>query len=1093
MPLRSDLDSVLVLGAGPIVIGQACEFDYSGTQACRALREEGLRVVLVNSNPASIMTDPEIADRTYVEPLHPDYVAAILERERPTAILPTVGGQTALNLALQLHEAQILDRYGVQLIGAGIDAIRRAESRELFDATMRRAGLLPARGGMARSLRDAEAILAETGLPAIVRPSFTLGGAGGGTAATHAAFRHLVEGGLLESPTHEVRIEECLVGWKEFELEVIRDRADNVIIVCSIENLDPMGVHTGDSITVAPAMTLSDREYQAMRDQALRCIRAIGVETGGSNVQFAVHPETGDLRIIEMNPRVSRSSALASKATGFPIARVATKLALGYTLDEIPNDITGASCAAFEPSLDYVVVKIPRWDFEKFRGASDVLGVQMRSVGEAMAIGRTFREALQKGFRSLEVGHAGLDTAGDGPLRLGEPHARRLQDVAEALEQRGLSVADVGRDTGIDPWFLHELGTLGLLREDLRAAGDWVRRGGRGELDPGERDELRALLERAKRDGFSDVQVARLAGCPPATVRALRASFGLRPVYKVVDTCAGEFAARTPYYYGTYDQENESVRGTTPRVVVLGGGPNRIGQGIEFDYCCVQAVQAARARGYEAIMINCNPETVSTDYDVASKLYFEPLDLESVLDVLEHEQPEGVLVQFGGQTPLRLSRALVEAGFRILGTSADDIDVAEDRRRFAALLDDLGIPRPEYGSVLRAAEALAVARRIGFPVLVRPSYVLGGRAMEIVYDEGALGAFVERALAAMPDAPVLIDRFLEDAWEFDVDALSDGEETWIAGIMQHVEEAGVHSGDSECMLPPYQLPPGVESQLQDATRRIARALHVRGLLNMQFALLDGTVYVIEANPRASRTVPFVSKATGLPLARLATDLALGARLGDLGLPPEGAMHGHAVKKPVFPFNKFPDASLYLGPEMRSTGEVMAWAPSVGQATAKAWIAAGSRLPQAGFAYISLNDRDKRRADEIGRAFADLGFDLLATRGTAAALAAAGLPVRALNKVNEGKPDIVDEIAAGNVQLIVNTPLGRASRFDENAVGRAALRYGVPMITTLSGAHAFARAIRSQREGALHVLSLQERLTAWGRGAVAAPQPTAGTA
>jgi carbamoyl-phosphate synthase large subunit len=1087
MPRRKDLDSVLVLGAGPIVIGQACEFDYSGTQACRALREEGVRVILVNSNPASIMTDPEIADRTYVEPLHPDYVAAILERERPQAILPTVGGQTALNLALALHEARILERYDVELIGAGIDAIRRAESRELFDATMRRAGLLPARGGMARSLRDAEAILEEVGLPVIVRPSFTLGGSGGGTATTHPAFQALVQDALRQSPVGEVRVEECLVGWKEFELEVIRDRNDNGIIVCSIENLDPMGVHTGDSITVAPAMTLSDREYQAMRDQALRCIRAIGVETGGSNVQFAVHPETGDMRIIEMNPRVSRSSALASKATGFPIARVAAKLALGYTLDEIPNDITGTSCAAFEPSIDYVVVKIPRWDFEKFRGAADVLGVQMRSVGEAMAIGRSFREALQKGLRSLEIGLQGLDPSGPGTLRLAVPHSRRLQHVTAALEERGRSVADVAGETGIDPWFLNELQAIGATRAALRDAAALVARAVAGGLTAEERAALRALLERAKRDGFGDTQIARLCGVAVGAVRDLRQAFELRPVYKLVDTCAGEFAARTPYYYGTYDQENESQRSDARRVVVLGGGPNRIGQGIEFDYCCVQAVQAARARGCEAIMINCNPETVSTDYDVASKLYFEPLDLEAVLDVLDHERPEGVLVQFGGQTPLKLARALVQAGHTILGTSAGDIDLAEDRARFASLLDQLGIPRPEYGSLRQVSEALEVGRRIGFPVLVRPSYVLGGRAMHIVYDEETLEAVVEQALAAMPEAPVLIDRFLEDAYEFDVDALSDGEDTYIAGIMQHIEEAGVHSGDSECLMPPYQITPEVERQLVDATRRIARALRVRGLLNMQFALLDGTVYVIEANPRASRTVPFVSKATGLPLARLATDLALGARLADLALPPEGAMRGHAAKKPVFPFNKFPDASVYLGPEMRSTGEVMSWAPSLGQATAKAWIAAGSSLPQSGNAYLSLNDRDKRRAVEIGRAFHELGFQLLATRGTAAALAAGGLQARVINKVKEGEPDIADEIAAGHVQLIVNTPLGRTSRFDENAVGRAALRYAVPMITTLSGALALARAIGAQRDGSLHVLSLQERLAAWGRPAAPATE------
>jgi len=741
-----------------------------------------------------------------------------------------------------------------------------------------------------------------------------------------------------------------------------------------------------------------------------------------------------------------------------------------------------------------VVVKIPRWDFDKFRGASDVLGVQMRSVGEAMAIGRTFREALQKGFRSLETGLHGLDPAGGAELRLAEPHAGRLQEVAEALENRAATVEDVARATGIDPWFLSEIDAIGATRAALRDAAGLLQRATAGAATPGEEAAVGELLRRAKRDGFSDVQIAAAGGCSAAAVRTWRTAHDLRPVYKVVDTCAGEFAARTPYYYGTYELENESQRSPARRVVVLGSGPNRIGQGIEFDYCCVQAVHAARARGYDAIMLNCNPETVSTDYDVASKLYFEPLDMESVLDVLEHEQPAGVLVQFGGQTPLKLARGLAAAGFRILGTSAEDIDLAEDRSRFAALLDTLGIPRPEYGHVLHAGEAQRVAGQIGFPVLVRPSYVLGGRAMEIVYDEARLEVFVERALAAMPGAPVLIDRFLEDAFEFDVDALADGEEVYVAGIMQHIEEAGVHSGDSECLLPPYQITPEVERQLVDSTRRIARALQVRGLLNMQFALLDGVVYVIEANPRASRTVPFVSKATGLPLARLATDLALGARLADLGLPAEGLTRGHAVKKPVFPFNKFPDASIYLGPEMRSTGEVMAWAPTLGLATAKAWIAAGCPLPQRGNAYISLNDRDKRRAGEIGSAFAALGFELMATRGPAAALAAAGLAARPIHKVREGTPDIADEIAAGAVQLIVNTPLGRTSRYDEHAVGRAALRYGVPMITTLSGAHALARAIRTQRDGELHVLSLQERLPALAAAAppaVPAPEPSRG--
>ncbi len=1077
MPRREDLRAVLVLGSGPIVIGQACEFDYSGTQACRALREEGVRVILVNSNPASIMTDPEVADATYLEPLHPDYIAAILERERPQALLPTVGGQTALNLALLLQRTGILQRFGVELIGAGAEAIDRAESRERFDSCMRAAGLVSTRGGQARSATAARALAKTLGFPLIVRPSFTLGGAGGGTADNLEAFEDLVDNALRESPLGEVRVEECLVGWKEFELEVVRDARDNAIVVCSIENFDPMGVHTGDSITVAPAMTLSDREYQQMRDWALRCIRAIGVETGGSNVQFAVHPQSGDMRIIEMNPRVSRSSALASKATGFPIARVATKLAIGYTLDEIPNDITGLSCAAFEPALDYVVVKVPRWDFEKFQGQRDVLGVQMRSVGEAMAIGRTFREALQKGCRSLERGWLGLDPAPVAELRLSEPHPNRLQEIATAFERDDLSIEAVAAATGVDPWFLHEIRAIGILRHELRQAAADARAVAAGG---GAADGIRALLRRAKRDGFGDEQIAQAWDLSAAAVRQLRQSLALEPVYKVVDTCAGEFAASTPYYYSTWEDENESRRSASPRVVVLGSGPNRIGQGIEFDYCCVQAVQAVRARGYDAIMINCNPETVSTDFDVASKLYFEPLNLESILDILQLEAPEGVLVQFGGQTPLKLAQPLHAAGVRILGTSPESIDIAEDRGRFAALLEELGIRSPAWGMAANVDEAVAIARRIGFPVLVRPSYVLGGRGMRIVYDESAFVGFVDRALEAMPGAPVLVDRFLEDAFEFDVDALADGDSAYIAGIMQHIEEAGVHSGDSECLLPPFVLEGELRQALESTTRRIADALQVRGLLNMQFAVLDGVLYVLEANPRASRTVPFVSKTIGVSLARMATEVALGARLADLDLPPEGVLQGFAVKKPVFPFRKFPDANVYLGPEMRSTGEVMGWAPELGQATLKAWIAAGERLPLCGTAYISVNERDKRRAPEVGRAFRELGFDLLATGGTAATLTAAGIPARTVFKVREGKPDIRDEIQAGHVDLIVNTPLGKTSRFDENAVGRTAVAHGIPMVTTLSGALALARAIRALREENIHVRSLQDRLQSWGR-------------
>ncbi len=1065
MGKRDDIRSILVIGSGPIVIGQACEFDYSGTQAVRALKREGYRVVLVNSNPATIMTDPAIADATYIEPLTVDFLERIIDRERPDAILPTVGGQTAINLALALAEKGILEKRGVQLIGANERAMRLAEDRDLFKKAMLEIGAEVPRSERVRSLEEAEAALKEIGLPVVIRPSFTLGGSGGGAAKTHAEFRKIVANGLRESPTHEVLIEESVEGWKEFELEVMRDTADNVIIVCSIENFDAMGVHTGDSITVAPQMTLSDRQYQAMRDEAKAVIRKVGVDTGGSNIQFAVDPKTGRRVVIEMNPRVSRSSALASKATGFPIAKIAALLAVGYHLDEIPNDITKKTPASFEPSLDYVVVKIPRWTFEKFPRADNRLTIQMKSVGEAMAIGRTFPEALGKAIRSLEIGADGLDD-GRGELpreellaKLEEPTAERLFHLRRAF-LAGLSVDDVARHTRIDPWFLD--GVRRMVETEEGFAGR--------SLGSVSREELRD----AKRLGLSDRALARKLGCDEAAVRGRRKELGLVPVYKTIDTCAAEFEAETPYFYSTYEDENESIRTGRRKVAILGGGPNRIGQGIEFDYCCVHACYALSEAGFETIMINCNPETVSTDYDTSDRLYFEPLTFEDVSAVLDNERPDGVLVQFGGQTPLKLARSLEAAGYPIWGTSPESIDLAEDRGRFGRLLGELGLAAPPHAEARTEAEALDAARRIGYPLVVRPSYVLGGRAMAVVFDAGRLAAYMRTAVASSPEHPVLIDRFLDDAVELDVDALCDGKSTWIGGVQQHIEEAGIHSGDSFSVLPPWQIPPALLDEIRKATRRLAEGLSVRGLVNIQFAIQHGKLYVLEVNPRASRTVPFVSKAIGVPMARAAALLTIPDRsLASLGLPPERDPVDFFIKAPVFPFRKFPGEDVLLGPEMKSTGEVMGISPRFGDAFAKACEAAGTRLPLQGRAFLTVNPYDKPAVIPIGRELADLGFALCATEGTGDALKEAGVDAERVFKVNEGSPNAVDRMEAGEIQLVVNTPLGGESRFDEAAIRAAALRLSIPCLTTLSAATAAVEGIRSRQEEATGVAPLQE--------------------
>jgi carbamoyl-phosphate synthase large subunit len=1069
MPRRSDLRRILLVGSGPIVIGQGAEFDYSGTQAVKALKEEGYAVVLVNSNPATIMTDPELADRTYIEPVTPEWVARVIARERPDALLPTMGGQTALNVAMALVRDGTLERYGVELIGANARAIEMAEDRAAFSAAMQRIGLATPVGRTVASAAEALDAAQLTGYPAIIRPSYTLGGTGGAVAYHRAELEGLVERALELSPVHTTLVERSVLGWKEFELEVMRDRRDNVVVVCSIENLDPMGVHTGDSITVAPAMTLTDREYQRMRDAAIAIIREIGVEAGGCNIQFAVNPADGEMLVIEMNPRVSRSSALASKATGFPIARMGTKLAVGYTLDELPNDITKTTPASFEPVLDYVVVKVPRFAFEKFPTADVRLTTQMKSVGEAMAIGRTFKEAFQKGFRALEAGRSGwaagatladdrltTDTPEDLRVALHTATPERIFQVKRAL-QAGLSVGDIAHATGIDPWFLHQMA-------ELLAAERWFA----GLAEPGA-----AELRRMKRLGFSDRQLATLRGATEAAVRERRWALGVHPAYKTVDTCAGEFPSATPYLYSSYDDENESEPFGDQGIVILGSGPNRIGQGVEFDYCCVRAGLAFRALGYRTIMINSNPETVSTDFDISDKLYFEPLSLEDVLEIVRLERPRGVVVQLGGQTPLQLTKALEAAGVPILGTPPDAIDIAEDRERFEALARRLGVTQPPNGIARSVAEAVAVAARLGYPILVRPSYVLGGRAMEIVYDEPSLRGYFERAARVSPDHPVLIDRFLEDAFEADVDAIADGTRCVVGGVMQHIEDAGVHSGDSACVLPPYLIGDAQVEEMRRHTAAFASALGVVGLLNVQFAVKAGVVYVLEVNPRASRTVPFVSKAIGWPLAKLAAAVMVGRTLDELGLPDDLPVPAVAVKEAVFPFTKLPGVDVLLGPEMRSTGEVMGLAESFGMAFAKAQIAADGSLPLEGAVMVTVNDPDKPTVLPIVRRLHEMGFRVVATAGTRRYLRARGVPADPVLKVHEGRPNALDLIASGAVQLLINTPLGKFTQADDYQIRRAALLHRVPYTTTISAASAACDAIIALRSRTGSVRSLQE--------------------
>ncbi|MBA4062842.1 MAG: carbamoyl phosphate synthase large subunit [Isosphaera sp.] len=1127
MPKRTDIRTVLLIGSGPIVIGQAAEFDYSGTQACKALREEGYRVVLVNSNPATIMTDPETADRTYVEPITWQVVEKIIAQERPDALLPTLGGQTALNTAMDLVKHGVLEKYGVEMIGAKAEVIDKAEDRQKFKDAMVKIGVEVPRSVVVRTLADALEAVEAVGLPCVLRPSFTMGGTGGGIAYNREEFIDLVTKGIDLSPVSEVLVEESVIGWKEYELEVMRDRADNVVIVCTIENLDPMGVHTGDSITVAPIQTLSDKEYQRMRDAAKAIIREIGVETGGSNIQFATNPADGRMIVIEMNPRVSRSSALASKATGFPIAKIAAKLAVGYTLDELRNDITRETPACFEPTLDYVVTKVPRFAFEKFPEADPTLTTQMKSVGETMAIGRTFRESLQKALRGLEVNRFGLGCdrkdrwgSANPPTReeitqkLATPNAERVWYLRYAFKA-GMSVEDVHARSKIDPWFLRAVKELVDLEEELKGIGS-VEKVTAGQMLT------------AKQAGFLDRQLANLWDCPEADVRRVRTAFGIRAVFKSVDTCAAEFEAYTPYYYSTYEApvasvggaESSSPTGVTrapgvgledsahptrpaedeirpptgkPRIMILGGGPNRIGQGIEFDYCCVQAAFALRGAGYEVVMVNSNPETVSTDYDTSDHLFFEPLTAEDVLNIYERMKPEGVVVQFGGQTPLNLAKALETAGVPIIGTSVDSIDVAENRERFARLVTELGLRQPANGTAVDAAQALRVARKIGFPVLVRPSFVLGGRDMRIVYTEDELSAYMARVEPDLsPARPVLIDQFLENATEVDVDCLSDGVRTVIGGVMQHIEEAGIHSGDSACVIPPHSLPRAVVAEIKDQARKLAAALNVRGLMNIQFAVqfkdegyvpggsapgLAFQVSILEANPRASRTVPFVSKATGVPLARLAALVMVGKTLDELGVADEVVPSHYSIKESVFPFNKFPGVDIVLGPEMKSTGEVMGSDDTVPMAFVKSQMAASAPLPSGGTVFVSVADRDKEAVVPVARAFADMGFRLIATRGTARVLAARGIAVEDVPKLAEGRPNLIDYMKNGQVALIVNTPSGRGSSTDEGKIRAAAVANRVTCITTLSAAFAAVEACRALRERELTVVALQDRFPA----------------
>ncbi len=1073
MPKRTDITSVMIIGAGPIVIGQACEFDYSGAQACKALRAEGYRTILVNSNPATIMTDPGLADATYIEPVTAEFVERVIARERPAALLPTMGGQTALNVAMKLAADGVLAKYNVELIGARAEVIDRAEDRLKFRDAMAEIGIESPRSAIAHSIEQARAALAGIGLPAVIRPSFTLGGTGGGIAYNREEFEQIVQGGLDASPTHEVLVEESVLGWKEYEMEVVRDRADNCIIVCSIENIDPMGIHTGDSVTVAPALTLTDKEYQRMRDASIACLRKIGVDTGGSNVQFAVNPADGRMLVIEMNPRVSRSSALASKATGFPIAKIAAKLAVGYTLDELSNDITRTTPASFEPTIDYVVVKIPRFTFEKFPGTPALLTTSMKSVGEAMAIGRSFAEALQKGLRSMETGLFGLDPVeppGDGGAdafraALSTPRPDRLLMAAQAL-RAGLSIAEIHDASHFDPWYLDQLAGIVAAEREVTAQG---------------LPNTAMALRRLKALGFSDQRLAALAGLAETEVAAMRARLGVQPVYKRIDTCAAEFASATPYMYSTYEggfgtPECEAAPTERTKIIILGGGPNRIGQGIEFDYCCVHAAYALRDAGFETIMVNCNPETVSTDYDTSDRLYFEPLTAEDVIALVRREQARGsvlgCIVQYGGQTPLKLSQALHRAGIPVLGTSADAIDIAEDRERFQHLLRRLALLQPQNGIARSAEQAEAITEQIGFPVVIRPSYVLGGRAMEIVYDRTGLHRYMREAVRVSGDTPVLIDRYLSDAIEVDVDCICDGERVYVAGVMEHIEEAGIHSGDSACALPPYTLSPATVTELKAQTEALAKALNVVGLMNVQYAIKDDAVYVLEVNPRASRTVPFVAKATGVPVAKIGARVMAGARLSEFRLDDQAIAPHVAVKEAVFPFNRFPDVDTILGPEMKSTGEVMGLDSSFERAFAKSQLGAGVRLPDAGGVFLSVRDDDKAAAVGVARRLVDLGFSIRATRGTAARLREAGLPVTVVNKVLEGRPHCVDAIRSGEVQLVINTASGAQAVTDSFDIRRSALTHGVPHYTTIAGARAAAHAIAAMRTGALEVAPLQ---------------------
>ena len=1075
MPKRTDIHKILIIGAGPIIISQACEFDYSGTQACKALKEEGYEVVLVNSNPATIMTDPETADQTYIEPVTPETVAKVIERERPDALLPTLGGQTGLNTAIEVARMGVLDKFGVEMIGASIESIKKAEDRDLFRNAMERIGLRIPKSGIATDMVNVAAIADEIGFPIIVRPSFTLGGTGGGVAYNPEELEKMSRAGLDASLIGQVMLEESVLGWKEYELEVMRDNNDNVVIVCSIENLDPMGIHTGDSITVAPVQTLSDKEYQVMRDASIAIMREIGVDTGGSNVQFAVNPENGEMIVVEMNPRVSRSSALASKATGFPIAKIAAKLAVGYTLDEIPNDITGETLACFEPALDYCVVKIPRWTFEKFPETDDYLTTSMKSVGETMAIGRTFKEALQKGLRSLEIGRYGLGADGKDldnygqtifqiKQKLATPNSQRIFYLRYAFMEK-MTVQSIHELTGIDPWFLYQIKQIVDLEQEIAST-----------LKP-QNSKMsgmqRSLLQKAKSYGFSDIQIACLTGSSEESVEKNRKALGIRPVYKLVDTCAAEFKASTPYYYSTYETESEARVSDKKKVIILGGGPNRIGQGIEFDYCCVHASFALREEGVESIMVNSNPETVSTDYDTSDKLYFEPLTKEDVLHIVETEKPMGVIVQFGGQTPLNLSTSLFEAGVPILGTQPESIDRAEDRELFQAMLNKLGLVQPANGTAVDIEGAVAVAEKIGYPVIVRPSYVLGGRAMKIVYNQNDLENFTRLAIIASPEHPVLIDKFLEDAVELDVDAISDEKTTIIGGIMEHIEEAGIHSGDSACVLPPYSVSADALEKIANATKAMALELNVIGLMNVQYAIKDDRIYVLEVNPRASRTIPFVSKATGVPLAKLATKVMLGRSLHELGLTCEKIPDYVSVKEAVLPFDRFPDVDTLLGPEMKSTGEVMGIDSKFGSAYAKAQLGAGQNLPVSGTVFISVKNRDKEAVLDVASHYRDMDFKIMATSGTSEFLNKHGISNKMINKVSLGRPHVVDAIKNKEIQLVINTGSGGETKNDGYDIRRATIKYGVPYATTIAGAMAMCRGVSAIKKRKMSVKTIQE--------------------